>query len=110
MAGMTGFSLGGFGFPEARLGMGAYSREHRATILRQFATDKYALWGGGVRVPIGNRISHAAASLTWGTLTPEKSSDDAIALVDFAPFSYEAYEYCARTVRNLKCAETSSNN
>ena len=63
---MTGFSLGGFGFFQTRLGMGTYNRERKATILRQFATDKDALWDSGLRVPIGNRIAHAAAALTWG--------------------------------------------
>ena len=66
LAEMAGFPMGGFGFFKTRLGMGAYSRERKAAILRQFTTDKDALWGGGLRVPIGNRIAHAAAALNWG--------------------------------------------
>ena len=49
---MTGFPLGGFGFFKTRLGVGTYNRERKATILRQFDTEKDALWGGGIRVPI----------------------------------------------------------
>ena len=72
--------------------MGTYNREREATILRQFATDKDALWGGGLRVPIGNRIAHAAAALTWGTINMDKPGEDVITLADCIPFSYEAYD------------------
>ena len=65
-----GVFSGGFGFFQTRLGMGTYNRERKETALRQFATDKDALWGGGLRVPVGNRIAHAAAALTWGLSMP----------------------------------------
>ena len=89
---MTGFPLGGFGFPKTRMGVATYSRGRKSTILRQFNTDKDALWGGGIRVPIGNRIARAAAALTWGTLNPEKPDEDTATLADCIPHSYEAYE------------------
>ena len=89
---MEGFSLGGFGFSQARLGMGTYNRERNATILRQFSTDKDALRGGGLRVPVGNRIAHAAAALTWGAVNVDKPGDDTLTLADCTPFSYEAYD------------------
>ena len=89
---MAGFSLGGFGFCKTRLGLGAYSRERNATIPRQFPTEKDALWIGGLRVPIGNRISHAAAALTWGTINADKPGDDALTLADCTPCTYEAYD------------------
>ena len=53
LAEMAGFSLGGFGFFKTRLGEGAYNRERKATILLQFATDKAASRGGGLRAPLG---------------------------------------------------------
>ena len=89
---MTGFSLGGFGFFQTRLGMGTYNRERKATILRQFATDKDALRDGGLRVPIGNRIAHAAAALTWGAVNADKPGGDTLTLADCIPHSYEAYD------------------
>ena len=48
--------------------MGTYNRERKATTIRQFTTDKDPLWAGGLRVPIGHRIAHAAAALTWCTI------------------------------------------
>ena len=66
MSEMAGFSLGGFGFFSARLGVGAYNRERKATILRQFVTEKDSLRIVGLRPPIGIRIGHDAAALTWG--------------------------------------------
>ena len=63
----------------------------RQPFLRQFATDKDALWDGGLRVPIGNRIAHAAAALTWGAANVEKPGEDTLTLADCIPFSYEAY-------------------
>ena len=92
MTEMAGFSLGGFGFFKTRLGMGTYNRERKATSLRQFNTDKDALRGGGLRVPIGNRIAHAAAALTWGTLYTDKPDEDTATLDDCIPHTYESYE------------------
>ena len=72
--------------------MGAYNRGRMATILREFNTDKDALWGGGLLVPIGNRIAHADAALTWGTLNTDKPGEESLTLADCAPHSFEAYE------------------
>ena len=88
---MTGFPMGGFGFPKTRLGIGTYNRERKATILRQFAADKDSVWGGGLRVPIGNRIAHAAEALTWGATNTDKPGGDVMELADCIPFTYESY-------------------
>ena len=92
IAEMAGFSMGGFGFFKTRLGMGAYNRERKATILRQFIADKDALWGGGLRFPIGNRVAHASAALTWGAMNPDKPGDDVLTMADCLPFTYEAFD------------------
>ena len=89
---MTGFSLVGFGFFKTRLGMGTYNRERNATILRKFNSGKEALRGSVLRVPIGNRIAHAAAALTWGTSHPDKPDEDTATLADCIPQPYESYE------------------
>ena len=89
---MAGSPVGCFGFCETRLRMGAYNPERKATTLRQFATDKDASWGGGLRVPIGNRIAHAAASLTWGAINTDKPGEDVLTLADCTPFTYDAYD------------------
>ena len=89
---MTGFSLGGFGFFKTRLVMGTYNRERKATILRQFTTDMDALRGGGLRAPIGNRIAHAAAALTWGAINTDKPGEDVLTLADFIPWTNESYD------------------
>ena len=80
--------MGGFGFPSARLGVGAYNRGRKAIIPREFDTEKNALWSAGLRAPIGNRIAHAAAALTYGTLPPGKPGDDVVTLGGFLPFAY----------------------
>lgn len=89
---LAAFSLGGFGFFQTRLGSGAYNRERKATVLRQFATEKDALWGAGVRVPVGSRVAHAASALTWGALNTDKPADDYGTLGDCIPFTAEAYD------------------
>ena len=72
--------------------MGTYNRERKAAILRHLNNYKDALWGVGFRAPIGNRIAHAAAALTWVTLNTEKPDDEAITLADCIPQSYESFE------------------
>ena len=103
---MAGFSLGGFGFFKTRLGMGTYNRERKADILRKFTTDKDALWGGGLRGPIGNRISHDAAALTWGTANTYKLGDDVLTLADCTPFAYEAYDSFTTDGKSTKLVES----
>lgn len=49
----TAFSIGGFGFFQTRLGIGAYNLERKATIIRQFDTEKGALREAGLRAPWG---------------------------------------------------------
>ena len=89
---MDGFPLVGFGFFKTRLFTGAYNRKRKATAIRQFATDKDALRGGGLRVPIGNRIAHAAAALCWGAINADKPGEDSLTLEDCIPCTYEAYD------------------
>lgn len=72
--------------------MGTYNRERKAAILRQFNTDKGSLRGADLLVPIGNRIAHAAAALTWGTLNADNPDEDTVTLADCIPHSYESYE------------------
>ena len=89
---MAGLSLGGFGLFNARFGMGTYSREREATILRQFNTDKDDFRGGGLHFQIGIRIAHAAAPLARVALNPDKHDDDTVTSEDCIPRSYEEYD------------------
>ena len=97
----------GFGFFETRSAMGAYNRERKAAILRKFTNDKDAIWGGGLRVPIGNRISHDAASLTWRTTNTDKPGGDVLTLPDCKPVSYESYDSFTADGGNLRPGESS---
>ena len=100
----------GFGFSKTRLGLETCNRDQKATISRQFETDKDTLWGGGLRAPIGNRVARAAASLTWGTLTPDRHGGDSITWADCAPYSYEAYDaFCTRWGEIWNARETTAN-
>ena len=92
LAEMAGFPLGGFWFFGALLDVRTYNRGRKGATPRQFGAEKDARWGDGLREPIGNRVDHAAATLTWGTLTPEKPGDDCVAPEDCAQFTYEAYD------------------
>ena len=47
--------------------------------------------GGGLRVPIGNRIAHESAALTWRTTNSEKIGRGFVTLGGFAHYSYVAY-------------------
>ena len=92
----------GFGFFSTKLGMGTYNKERQAAILRSFSTDKDALWGDGLRVPIGNRLARAAAALTWGTITPDKPAEDTVLLSDCVPHSAESYDAFAPDAKKLE--------
>ena len=70
------FLLGGFGFLQTLLGMWGYNGERNETTSLQSAAEKDALWDSGFRGPIGNRISHAEAALTWGTANADKPGGD----------------------------------
>ena len=72
--------------------MGTLNRERKATIFRQYNTDKDALREGCLRVPIGNRVALSASALTWGALNPDKHDEDTVTLADCIPHSYAAYE------------------
>ena len=85
--------------------MGEYNRERKESILRQFNTDKDALRVGGLRVPIGSLIAHAAASLTWGTLNADKPEEDTEPLSDCIPHAYESYGSFPTDGENMKPEE-----
>ena len=86
------FALCGFGQFNATLGIGVFNKERRSTLIRQGLTDRDRLWGGGVRVPIGNRIAHGAAALLRGTMSAENIDDNSLLVSDFIPITQEAYE------------------
>ena len=77
---LTTFGLVGFGFFTCKLGIGTNNRERKATALRQSALDRDALWGNGIRVPLGNRICHGSAALTWGCLQDTNAHGDMVLL------------------------------
>ena len=89
---MTTFALTGFGFFKTSLGTGTYKRERKASSLRQGITDKDRFWDKGLRVPIGNRVAHASAALTWGCLAEKTAAEDALVLADCAPLTADAYD------------------
>ena len=99
---MACFALSGFGFFETSLGTGAYSREKKASILRQGITDKDRYWDAGLRVPIGNRVAHAGASLSWGTILEGSQSDDALLLLDCGPYTMDAYDAFVPDAKKLE--------
>ena len=88
---MDGFPLSAVAGFQNTCGAGTYSRGRKAGISSQFKTDKEALWGGGLRAPVGNRFAHASSALTWGAINPDKPGGAVLALADCAPFSYDAY-------------------
>ena len=95
VAEMTCCPLGGFGYFRMRLGTGTYNRERKPTIMRQFSTVGDALWGAGLRAPIGNRISHSASDLTWGALNVDKPGGEFVTLCGRIQSSAEAYSSVA---------------
>lgn len=68
---MASFPFGCCGFFKTRLGMCTYNRDHRKTILRNYAAEKDSMWGAAPGAPIGKRIAHASSSLTWGALNTD---------------------------------------
>ena len=99
---MATFALTGFGFLTTSLGTGAYKRERKSSSLRQGITDKDRFWDSGLRVPIGNRVAHASASLSWGCLSEKTAAEDALLLSDCAPLSTDAYEVFAPDAKKLE--------
>lgn len=92
LAAMTIFPLGGFGFFNTRLGMGTYNLGRKTTIPRRYDTAKDALWGAGLRAPIGNRIARDAAALTLGTLNADRPVGEFVTLGDCIPRSADTYD------------------
>lgn len=79
---MDGFSSDVSECPGSRLGVGAYNREQRATILRLFGTEKDSMWGAGLRAPIGNRIAHSSSDSARGAISHAEPGGDFLTLVD----------------------------
>ena len=86
------FALCGFGQFNAVLAVGVYNKERKASLLRQGLTERDRLWDRGIRVPIGNRIAHGAATMCWGSMTSENVDDNTLLVTDFIPVLQEAYE------------------
>ena len=88
---LTTFALVGFGFFDVKIGTGTYNRERKATISRQSAPERDAMWDLGIRVPFGDRICFGAASLTWGTINDTSVGEAVLLLSDFYPLAQETY-------------------
>ena len=86
------FALCGFGQFNAKLAVGVYNKERKATLQRQGLSERDRLWDLGVRVPVGTRIAHSSSTLHWGALSSDGVSDDALLVSDFAPWSQESYD------------------
>ena len=74
------------------MAVGVYNKERKATLQRQGLTERDRLWDQGVRIPVGTRIAHAAATLQWGSLSSEGVHDETLLIGDFTPWSQEAYD------------------
>ena len=72
------FAMCGFSQFPASLAVGVYSKEGKSTLQRQGLTGRDRLWGRGVRVPLGTRMVHAAATLQWGALPAEGILDETL--------------------------------
>ena len=94
-------ALVGFGFFTCKVGAGTYNRERKAAVLRQTTTDRDSLWDLGIRVPFGNRFSHASAALTWGCLHGDNVPEEAILLSDCHPRAQELYDAFTLWGRNM---------
>ena len=99
---LTTFDMVGFGFPDRKIGTGTYNRDRKADVLRQPATDRDALWGAGIRVPIGDRFSRASASLTWGCLQESNVPGNALLLSDFLHRPKDSYGSFAPTGKKME--------
>ena len=88
---LSTFSLCGFGQLDAKLAIGVYNKERKATLQRQGLTEGDRLWDRGIRVPIGTRLAHSSATLHWGALSSEGTSDDALLVSDFLPWAQDSY-------------------
>ena len=87
------------------IGAGTYSRERKNTTLRQATTDRDALWGIGIRVPLGNRFCHAGAALTWGNLHDTNVADGVILLSGCYPKPQEEYDTSAPNAKKFETRE-----
>ena len=88
---LTCFELAGFGFSQTPLGVRKYNREKKASIPRQGISDRDRFWDAGIRAPIGRRIAHASASLSWGAIAEGSQAGDILPLSDCVPFTLDAY-------------------
>ena len=94
---LSTFDSVGFGFFTTTVGAGAYNRGEKSTVPRQSITDRDALRGMGIRVPMGDRFRHASASLQRGCLHESNPADDIVLLSDRHPRSHELYDAFATT-------------
>ena len=91
------FALVGFGLFTNAVGNGPYNRERKSTALRQVKTERDALWDMGIRVPLGNKFSHASDALPWRCLQESNISEDTILLSGCRPKPQEVYDKFAPT-------------
>ena len=89
---LSTFALCGFGQFDAKLVIGVYNKERKATLQRQGLAERDRLWGRGARVPSGTRIAHSSSTLHWGSLSAGGISDDALLVGDFLPWSQDSYD------------------
>ena len=94
LTGMTCFALSEFGFPKTTVSSGNYNRQAKSCIIRQRHTDKDALWGNGLRAPIGARVGRAGSALNWGALTAGVVADESILNDDCTPHTLDTYGQC----------------
>ena len=99
---MACFALSGFGFFETSLVTCTYNRAKNASIIRQGVTDKDRYWDSGLRAPIGDRVSHDGAALSFGTILGGAQNDESLLLVGCGSLAVHAYDAIAPMPRNPK--------
>ena len=83
LAELTVADLRKFGIPPTHLGAGLYGSESEGTLKRQSLSSKPSIWSVGIRVPIANRVSKGASTVSWGWPNIKSAEDSCRLLGEF---------------------------